>query len=67
MRKKDDLRHYLKQFDRKSKTRRLKMSKKKMSEKELLKLELIEALRLLGEIVTEEEPEDWDEKSEDED
>ena len=42
------------------------MSKKKMSEKELLKLELIEVLRLLGEIVMEGEPEDWDKESDDE-
>ena len=40
------------------------MSMKEISKKELLKLELIEALRSLGEIVTEEEPEDWDEESE---
>jgi hypothetical protein len=42
------------------------MSKRKMSEEEFLRLELVQALRSLGEIVMEEEPEDWDEESKDE-
>jgi hypothetical protein len=46
--------------------RRLKMSKKKMSEEEFLRLELVEALRSLNGIVTDEECENLDEESKDE-
>lgn len=43
------------------------MGKKKMTKKDMNMAMLAEALRSLNEIVTEEEPEDWDEENMDED